>query len=68
MEEHFEFIIKGPFGTERTATMTQNEKDEKQFVREKQIRDSRENPHKHKLMKQWGKWMTERHWEALEVL
>lgn len=48
--------------------MTQNEKDEKEFVRAKQMKKDRGNPRKRKLMTLWGKWMTERHWEALEVL
>ena len=29
----FDFVISGPFGAEETSAMTQNEKDEREFVR-----------------------------------
>lgn len=68
LHRHLDFIIRGPFGAEETAAMTQNEKDEKEFVRQKQIKKARTNPKKQQLMACWGKWLTERQWEALEVL
>lgn len=37
-------------------------------MRAKQMKKQRESQRKRKLMALWGKWMTERQWEALEVL
>lgn len=65
--EHLDFIIKGPCSSSSAPTMTQAEKDEREFIRQRNLKTSVNDPRRVKLQERWS-WLTDKHWEGLERL